>query len=75
MSTPKDRRMAEEAADALDKETYFLPFAEQRGLAQEADGGRRVLAEQAAHRYKRIRQLCKEDILCLEQRIQEWVEE
>jgi hypothetical protein len=57
------------------KEMYFLPYAEQRGLVEEWDQGRKTLAVQAARRYRRIRQLCPEDVANLEGRIQEWMEE
>jgi hypothetical protein len=55
------------------KETYFEPFAAQRGLADTPGGGRKQLAREAAHRYTRIRQLCPEDIGALEQRIRDWM--
>lgn len=51
------------------KETYFLPFASQRNLLDQLGEGRKTLAEEAARRYKRIRQLCSEDIGNLESRI------
>jgi hypothetical protein len=57
------------------KERYFLPFARQRRAHAQPDGGRRVLAEEAARRYDRIRQLCPEDVAALESRIQRWAEE
>lgn len=57
------------------KEMYYLPYAEQRGFVGEADQGRKTLAEEAARHYNRIRQLCKEDIVNLEDRIQQWMEE
>jgi hypothetical protein len=58
------------------KEVYFLPYAQQRGLAEEWDQGRKTLAEEAARRYdKRIRKLCSEDVANLEGRVQGWMEE
>lgn len=42
------------------KEAYFLPLAESRGLLDEDDQGRSILAVEAARRYPRIRQLCPE---------------
>lgn len=50
------------------KETYFFPFAEQRNLLDAPGEGRKTLAEEAARRYDRIRQLCPEDIAELEDR-------
>lgn len=51
------------------KETYYLPFARSRGILDTPGEGRRKLAEEAARRYSRVRQLCPEDIGALEARI------
>ena len=56
------------------KEVYFFPYARQRGVNHELSDGRKILAEQAARRYKRIRRLCQEDVAHLEGRIQEWIQ-
>jgi len=56
------------------KETYFLPFATQRKLLDAPGEGRKTLAEEAARRYERIRQLCPEDIADLEDRVRSFVE-
>ena len=56
------------------KETYFLPFATQRKLLDAPGEGRKTLAEEAARRYDRIRQLCPEDIADLEDRVRSFVE-
>ncbi|MBD2771301.1 hypothetical protein [Iningainema tapete] len=55
------------------KETYFLPFAEQRNLLDAPGEGRKTLAEEAARRYDRIRQLCPEDIANLEDRVRSFL--
>ena len=55
------------------KEIYFEPFAEQRGVSNRLGGGRKILAEEAARRYNRIRQLCLEDVANLEERISTWI--
>ncbi len=55
------------------KETYFLPFAKQRNLLDAPGEGRKTLAEEAARRYDRIRQLCPEDIVNLEDRIRSFL--
>jgi hypothetical protein len=55
------------------KEQYFEPFARQRGLLEEPGGGRKTLAQEAVRRYPRIRQLCPEDIMRLEERIRAWM--
>jgi len=44
-----------------------VPFAKQKNVSTGLAGGRKKLAESAD--YKRIRQLCPEDIQNLEQRI------
>jgi len=51
------------------KEVYFEPFARTRGVDGNPDGGRKILAEEAARRYDRIRRLCPEDVAALENRI------
>jgi hypothetical protein len=51
------------------KETYFEPFARQRGVMDGPGQGRKTLAEQAARNYTRIRQLCSEDVAALEGRL------
>lgn len=53
------------------KETYYLPFAEQRGVQEQPAEGRKTLAEEAARRYKNLRKRCPEDIVALETRIAE----
>ncbi len=59
-------------AEIHPKEQYFEPFANQRGLANSPGQGRKLLAEEAAQRYSRIRSLCCEDIVDLEDRIHAW---
>lgn len=51
------------------KEVYFLPLAQQCGVQDKPDQGRKTLALEAVKRYSRIRQLCPEDVQNLEQRI------
>lgn len=55
-------------AEIHPKEVYFLPFAEHRNLLNEPGEGRKTLAQEAARRYSRIRQLCPE-VAALEARI------
>jgi len=55
------------------KETYFLPFAEQRGLVNEPGQGRKTLARESARNYRRVRSRCPEDVAALEDRIREMV--
>ncbi len=56
------------------KETYFIPFAEAKNLLISPGEGRKILAKEAAKQYKRIRQLCPEDIENLEKRVQSWIQ-
>lgn len=56
------------------KEIYFEPYARQRGLTMEPGGGRKTLAQEAARRYGRLRQLCKEDLKALEAKVQQRLE-
>jgi hypothetical protein len=56
--------------DCNPKETYYLPYAEQRGVAETLGEGRKILGEEAAKNYSRLRQLCPEDIGHLEQRLE-----
>ncbi len=59
-------------SDLDPKERYFIPFARDRGVLDSPGEGRKPLAEEAARRYDRIRQLCPEDIANLEGRIRAW---
>jgi hypothetical protein len=56
------------------KENYFIPLAKERNLLSTPGEGRKILAEEAAKKYNRIRQLCPEDIINLEQRVESWLE-
>lgn len=51
------------------KETYFDPYVRARKLAFAAGEGREPLGREAAANYRRIRQLCPEDVQALENRI------
>lgn len=55
------------------KETYFLPLSQQRNLLNDPGEGRKTLAEEAAKRYDRIRKLCPEDIVNLENKINTYI--
>lgn len=55
------------------KEAYFAPFAKQRGVELGLGGGRKVLAEEAARRYDRLRRLCLEDLINLETKLGQWL--
>jgi hypothetical protein len=68
---PAEWKWAEIRAEVNPKERYFEPPAESPGAADGPGGGRKRLAEQAASRWERIRQLCPEDIGRAEGRIRE----
>lgn len=70
---PKDWDWGEVRREIHPKEAYFQPIAEGRKLTEEPGGGRKTLAEEAARRYGRIRQLCPEDVAQLEIRIRGWI--
>lgn len=55
------------------KETYFLPLSQRRNLLNDPGEGRKTLAEEAAKRYDRIRKLCPEDIVNLENKINTYI--
>lgn len=65
-----DWRQARSENDA--KEVYYLPYAKQRGVQGLIGEGRQKLAQEAARRYSRIRQLCPE-VADLERRVGEWI--
>lgn len=66
---PNEWTWADVRTDANSKEQYFTPFARSRGLQSAPYEGRGVLAKEAAGRYRRIRQLCPEDVGALERRV------
>lgn len=70
---PPDRKWQDIRQEVHPKETYFLPFAEERKLLNSPGEGRKTLTEEAVQRYNRIRQLCPEDIIVLENRINSWM--
>lgn len=54
------------------KEHYYQPFAEQREVSARLGRGRKVLGEEAARNYNRVRQLCPE-VAELDERIRRWL--
>ena len=55
------------------KEAYFAPYVQLHGLADTLGAGRHMLGKQAGQRYDRLRQLCPEDIVVLEDRVRAWL--
>jgi hypothetical protein len=51
------------------KEAYFEPFAKSQGVIDGPGHGRKTLAIQAAANYRRIRDLCREDVASLQDRL------
>lgn len=66
---PAEWNWASIRAERDAKEAYYQPYAKLRGVFNSPGEGRRTLAEEAARRYSRVRQLCPEDIGSLEARI------
>jgi hypothetical protein len=60
-------------AEVHPKEWYFVPFVEGRGVHLLPDQGRRQLAEESARRYRRIKQLCQEDVAALHAKVEAWL--
>ncbi len=71
---PKDWTWKHIRTEVHPKERYYLPFAERRGVIDMPGEGRGKLAAEAASRYDRIRQRCKEDVHNLESRLKSWLE-
>ncbi len=61
-------------AEVDPKEKYYEPYAHRRGMSEQVGGGRKILAEEAARRYQRVRSLCPEDVQHLEARITNWIQ-
>lgn len=60
--------------DCNPKETYCEPLAKQLGVFTEPGNGRHRLGLQAARQYaKKLRVLCREDLLALEERVRQTV--
>jgi hypothetical protein len=70
---PRQWKRKEIRAEPNAKERYFEPYAQQRGVFSESPGeGRKTLAQEAAGRYRQIRQRCQE-VEELEGRIKNWL--
>jgi hypothetical protein len=72
---PRQWKWEEVRQETDPKEKYFQPFVERCGLQDGPGGGRETLAREAAGRYQRIRNRCKEDVLAPENRIRQWLSE
>lgn len=71
---PSEWKWQEVRQEEHPKERYFLPLAKQQNLLETPGEGRKIMAEKAAGNYKRLRQLCPEDLLNLERRIKDWLD-
>lgn len=69
LDLPSEWRWADVRAEVHVKEIYFEPLADQRGLSNRPDGGRKSLAQEAARNVNAIRQKCSEDFDQLAQRL------
>ena len=70
LALPQDWVWADIRAEVHVKETYFLPLARARGVADEPGGGRRELGKEAAASIAAIRHKCGEDFDLLAQRLE-----
>ena len=71
---PSEWKWQEVRREEHPKERYFIPLAKQQNLLETPGEGRKIMAEKAAGNYKRLQQLCPEDLLNLEQRIKDWLD-
>lgn len=69
LDLPKGWSWADVRAEIHVKETYFDPLAQERGVADGPDRGRKALGEEAARRIPAIRSKCPEDFDALAQRL------
>ena len=70
LTLPTDLSWPAVRAEVHVKETYFEPFAAQRGLSDAPGGGRKELGEEAARKIDEIRQKCPEDFDSLALRLE-----
>jgi len=72
---PPNWSWTEVRAERDPKEKYFEPLARELGMDSEDDGGRKKMSIKAARRYRRVYQLCREDIRVLHKRLSAWLSE
>lgn len=70
LTLPDGWRWADVRAEVHVKERYFEPLMRQRGVADDRDGGRKLLGEEASARIRTIRQKCPEDFDHLARRLE-----
>ena len=70
LELPGDWRWADVRAEVHVKERYFDVLAQECGVANEPDGGRKALGEEAARNIPAIRQKCREDFDALALRLE-----
>lgn len=70
---PKDWKWKEISDEIHPKESYFEPWAKQRGLLNEPGEGRTTMGREAAQNYSKVRSRCKNDIHALETRLSDWL--
>ncbi|NTW01908.1 MAG: hypothetical protein HGA19_11565 [Oscillochloris sp.] len=73
LDLPNDWSWKAIRAERDPKEAYFDPYVQMRSLANTPGTGRQTLGRQAGQRYDRLRQICPEDIVALEERVREWL--
>jgi len=70
LDLPKDWRWADVRQEVHVKERYFNVLAEERGVADDPDDGRKTLGEEAARNIPAIRRKCLEDFDALARRLE-----
>lgn len=70
LNLPNEWRWTDVRAEVSVKERYFEPLAVRRNVADDRDGGRKALGEEAARNIPAIRQKCLEDFDALAQRLE-----
>ena len=70
LKLPGGWRWANVRAEVHVKERYFDVLAEERGVADDPDGGRKTLGEEAARNIPAIRRKCPEDFDALARRLE-----
>lgn len=70
LDLPKGWRWADVRGEVHVKERYFNVLAEERGVADDPDDGRKTLGEEAARNIPAIRRKCPEDFDALARRLE-----
>ncbi len=70
---PKEWNWKDIRSERDSKEKYFEPYAKSSGLLDEPGEGRTTLGREAGANYQRVRKLCPEDIVSLEDKLRQYL--